>query len=620
MRRSITPIVFDEQRMTLLSRFMRGFDAPSSSSPSTAQVSAEESCSDTDGMIISGPDGSGKSAIGLMSFLTCFARGIPCMYVPAGVRWSENARNVFEAEKYLLRNYFQLNADLIQDDPRLQPFFSEQAAGGPIEAKNFRALVEAVRCGAAPRAGFIVDDAHKVAEAADKAPIRVAMGRIARNSLTGDVLMKKFLKKMFLSFEDVAGAFQSQLIYGAAGLKKMKLTDADSQRLVYLQPFSKADTKILVSAARGSPFSRMRLGEHAEELLQVTGGHAGDLARFSDAFDPGRSPSEYRRNFARVEKSSIEAKQVRCEHRWYDAMPRSDQLRGLLGCLDAMQTQGCKYTHPNDYHYDYCNSYRNLTSGSVKVVNRLAASAIHSLFAKEYIYFAPPVLGQEPASSSSSSTVTPDLNLKLQMQARIHAPKWEKKLMGRSIDNYDEVKYLNFKADMAYYFESLDDVSISGLYGTLWMPTGASLQAPGKDGVNESLRYDGIILPAEDDVLSPAIIYQTGLDEPWSQARMASLHRLEHVRTQLLDSMPSLSDVIIAAIWPYKRLAKIAIPPLLNATVSSSLPSNVIYTLDVDELMKLKVALTRALPRVKVVKKSPLRTARRLKTPKKIKK
>jgi hypothetical protein len=617
-------MIFDEQRMKLLSRFIGGFSAegvPLTSSSDSVGVG---------GMILSGPDGSGKSAVGLLSFMACFARGLPCMYIPTGVHWSENARNVFESEKYLLRNFFQLNADLIEDDKRLHPFFSDQMAGSPIESKHFRALVDAVRSGAAPMVGFIVDDAHKAAEAADAAPIRVSMGRIARNSLTGAVLVKKFLRSMFLSFDDVAGVFQSQLIFGSAGLKKLKLSDAEAKRLVFLQPFTKVDTKILVSAARGSPFSKMRLGEHADEVLRVTAGHAGDLARVSDAFDPGRSPAEFRRNFARLEKASIEAKQVRSEHRWYETMPRSEQLRGLLGCLDAMQAQGAGYSQPSDYHYDYCNCYRNVSSGVVRVTNRLACSAIHSIFAKEYVYFAPPVLAPDSESSVAASELvgglTKERNLKLQVQARIHSPKWEKKIMGRSIDNYDDVKYLNFKADMAYYFESLDDVSINGLYGTLWIPSGAAFQSPpstdtGTGGTADVWEYDGIILPAEDDVLSPAILYQCGLEAPWSPRRMASLARLRGVRDQLLDRMPSLSDVVIAAVWPYKRAykASASIPSEESgpgASASAPVPAP-IYTLDEEELLKLKVALSRRLPRVKVVKKSPLRTARRLKSPKK---
>lgn len=607
--------------MQLLSRFISGFGGVGSPLTSDGGGGIKES-----GMILSGPDGSGKSAIGLLSFMTCFARGLPCMYIPMGVHWSENARNVFESEKYLLRNYFQLNADLIEDDRRLHPFFSDQMARSPIESKNFRALIDAVRSGVAPMAGFIVDDAHKVAEAADAAPIRVSMGRIARNSLTGAVLFKKFLRNVFLSFEDVAGALQSQLIFGSAGLKKRKLSNTEAEKLVFLQPFTKVDTKILVSAARGSPFFKMRLGEHADEIMRVTSGHAGDLARVSDAFDPGRSPAEFRRNFARLEKASIEVKQVRSEHRWYDAMPRSEQMRGLLGCLDAMQAQGTSYSQPSDYHYDYCNCYRNLTSGTVKVVNRLACSAIHSIFAKEYVFFAPPVLAPDSVPSAAPNHLpgglTKERNLKLQVQARIHAPKWEKKIMGRSMDNYEDVKYLNFKADMAYYFESLDDVSINSLYGTLWIPSGTVLGPPPSADVTTGRaagpwEYDGIILPAEDDVLSPAILYQCSLEAPWSPRRLASLTRLREVRDQLLDRMPTLSDVVIAAVWPFKRANRTSESPMLapGASTAATEPAP-IYTLDEDELLKLKVALSRRLSRVKAVKKSPLRTARRLKTPK----
>jgi hypothetical protein len=75
--------------------------------------------------------GSGKSAICLGTYLFCFARGLPVVYIPMADRWVEEAMNEDKANKYLMKEFFKQNADIIAGDSRLSPFFEDQLNDQP---------------------------------------------------------------------------------------------------------------------------------------------------------------------------------------------------------------------------------------------------------------------------------------------------------------------------------------------------------------------------------------------------------------------------------------------------------------------------------------------------------
>jgi hypothetical protein len=78
------------------------------------------------GVLISGPHGVGKSATGLLTFLVCAAKRLPCIYISSAIEWVGYA-NEGKAEDFLLDCFMRQNADLIVTNPVLRgvfdPFF-----------------------------------------------------------------------------------------------------------------------------------------------------------------------------------------------------------------------------------------------------------------------------------------------------------------------------------------------------------------------------------------------------------------------------------------------------------------------------------------------------------------
>ena len=63
------------------------------------------------GVLLSGPNGVGKSVVGLLSFLAAFAQRLPVVYIPFAIEWVTAARTDDEsAAKYFLDAFLAQNA------------------------------------------------------------------------------------------------------------------------------------------------------------------------------------------------------------------------------------------------------------------------------------------------------------------------------------------------------------------------------------------------------------------------------------------------------------------------------------------------------------------------------
>jgi hypothetical protein len=114
--------------------------------------------SEAEGVLFSGPNGVGKSSICLITFLTCFVRGLPVVYIPRCDEWIAASKTEDEANAFFMRTFLKQNADIIVQDPQLLPFFEQQLATGVVDDKNYWMLSEAVVEDRVRRCGFIADE------------------------------------------------------------------------------------------------------------------------------------------------------------------------------------------------------------------------------------------------------------------------------------------------------------------------------------------------------------------------------------------------------------------------------------------------------------------------------
>ena len=121
--------------------------------------------SDAFGVLISGPNGVGKSATGLLTFLTCAANRLPCIYIATAIEWILPAR-MGNAENFLLRRFVDQNADLIVSDPVLRSVFDPFFLGDEeLGDETMRRLQLALRYHPTLAVGLIVDEVQAITAA-----------------------------------------------------------------------------------------------------------------------------------------------------------------------------------------------------------------------------------------------------------------------------------------------------------------------------------------------------------------------------------------------------------------------------------------------------------------------
>ena len=83
------------------------------------------------GVLLSGPNGVGKSAVGLLTYLCCLAQGRFAVYIPHSIDWVTAAESE-RGDEFLLEHFFLQNLDLIAAEPSLRRVFDERFCGLPI--------------------------------------------------------------------------------------------------------------------------------------------------------------------------------------------------------------------------------------------------------------------------------------------------------------------------------------------------------------------------------------------------------------------------------------------------------------------------------------------------------
>ena len=115
------------------------------------------------GILLSGPNGVGKSAVGVLTFLTCFARGLPVVYIPSARRWV-NAAMYGNGHAYFLECFMAQNADLVAANPILSEALFSALQDGPLDSAMMTALQAALKIPGCPRIGVIVDEVQTITD------------------------------------------------------------------------------------------------------------------------------------------------------------------------------------------------------------------------------------------------------------------------------------------------------------------------------------------------------------------------------------------------------------------------------------------------------------------------
>lgn len=98
------------------------------------------------GVQVSGPHGAGKSAVGLLAYLTCVARGLPAVYIANAAAWVDAAYKAgLGSDLFFMEVCWHQNADLIVQQPDLRNTFERWLTGQTVTENDATEALKLLR-------------------------------------------------------------------------------------------------------------------------------------------------------------------------------------------------------------------------------------------------------------------------------------------------------------------------------------------------------------------------------------------------------------------------------------------------------------------------------------------
>lgn len=192
------------------------------------------------GVLLSGPEGVGKSAIGLLSYLVCAARGFPVVYIPSPETWIAAARTPDGGCAYLLERFWLQNADLVLQSPALRSIFVAVLLDEPLSftPSVFDTLRNAVGTSQLRSLGVIFDEVQHI--------VSIVAARASPSAPPSDREAGGYFQFNWRSWANYNLAFQRMDI----GNEKTErnLADGERRRLRLVDPIDPEDNDALARA------------------------------------------------------------------------------------------------------------------------------------------------------------------------------------------------------------------------------------------------------------------------------------------------------------------------------------------------------------------------------------
>ena len=150
----------------------------------------------TKGVLISGPNGVGKSGIGLLTVFSCAANGMPVVYIETATAWVHAAK-MGNGDSFLLNNFFVQNADLILESDVLRPVFEAYIFGEELlSSSTMDRLTTALSWNTRFSIGIVVDDVQAITETVAQKDSQAAVDYFEGNWYNWEVRLGKLFNRM----------------------------------------------------------------------------------------------------------------------------------------------------------------------------------------------------------------------------------------------------------------------------------------------------------------------------------------------------------------------------------------------------------------------------------------
>ena len=462
------------------------------------------------GVLLTGPNGVGKSGIGFLAYLMCAARRLPVVYLSRTETWVQAAQRG-KGDAFLLSAFWEQNADLIAASEPLRTVFAAMLRD---KADALTSDVMDVLRRTARRyplgIGVILDEVQHVTNS-------VNLGATASAS-EAERATAFYFRNNWHDWMNDNSVFVRMSIASAHGERDFKLPNGEEHRLRIVEPLTDGQREALQSqlsspAYVSDPDARKRIVFYSGNVLRAL----MNAGRALPADSPSALDTELSRRLSKLHV----AMQENC-HLWLASLPEDERATVADTSMDLLSGK-MRWTAAKGL-YDAGIMYRSANSDFIRPVSAWA-SAAYITSVSRYIRGA-----AKPLSSFTDGRIR-GFELEKQMLACLeHADAW----VGAKLLDGQESLALRLRSSYALPFAGLDEVVPREL-PVLYRPL--------------SLTYccDGILMPAADDEEGIIVILESSTVNPRNKERVIKVLRYlepDGVVSTLARSFPAQPRIV----------------------------------------------------------------------------
>jgi hypothetical protein len=451
------------------------------------------------GVLLSGPNGVGKSGVGVLTYLLCAHMGLPVVYIPSSKVWVSAARRG-DGDAFFVETFWCQNADLIAASEPLHAIFEavlqdrvcpeQDQEWRVLTTPLFKKLLEAVKRGKVAGLGVISDEVQCITEAV------VGDGPMLSAPLQ---LAAAYFASSWHDWDNAQRVFARMSIASSHGARELKLPSGEDHRLRFVHPLPPELAATLQTNESSPAFvTDKRLREY---VAFIAGGvlrslvKGADLTREMPKGPHSRHSKEFRTDLLRElwvpmeEDCSRWLNSIHPEDRGNAATRTMDLVRGKLSWGRAKQL------------YDDGLVARISGSSLVEPVSPVAAAVIMQTMAAH----------MRGKRVSLGSKIGAERGYELERQLHTGINPCDTFVPAKHLDG-SRYSSLQLKSHYTLVFKDLTDV------------------VPQDDAVAylpHSTIYpcDAILVPAADDAISPIIVLEASVTSPLDSNRVAKVRK-----------------------------------------------------------------------------------------------
>jgi hypothetical protein len=475
---------------------------------------------------LSGPNGVGKSAIGLLAHMVCAARGLVTAYIPAAKSWVDEAEGG-EGDAFLLRTLWRQNADVIAASDVLRPVFAAALEDGeqPFTKAVMQQLRKALHSPDSPAVGIIVDEVQSITQA-------VAALNVPDPAIPVQLAGRYFASRWH-DWDNENRVFVRLSIASSHGARELKLPDGEARRLRIVESLGPADIAALQTAGSSPAFIddaglRAHVAFIAGGILRRLVGGAELVQRKHLRDTKADRRSIWDRMWAPMEDDCW---------RWLQSMPMGSAARNDAADSALALVQGRVEWSRAKPLFDDGLVTRTAESTIVAPVSPVAAAVILRVTADER-------RARRVSLSSVRAGAERGYELERQVRDALHACRVL--LPAKRLDGAPTSE-LALHASYALPFTQLADV-VARDDPVAYIPT------------NTNYACDAIVMPATDDAEAPITIIESSVTDPRDSNRMAKVRRwfAANGLVQRLQAAHPTRRIMCALVWDQVLAVKVA--------------------------------------------------------------